>query len=106
MTPGSSPGVTESVRRRTLRVASRKAQALADAELAGFFEHGVAERDVAERQAAMPEQDGLGRVGAAGPEPGDDLAELGVEVGRGELAAVDMAAQRSQPPRRGLAPII
>jgi hypothetical protein len=44
----------------------------------------VAEGDVAEAEAAVPEEDGLRLPLAAGLAAGDDLAELGVQVGLAE----------------------
>src|SRR3546814_518859 len=42
------------------------AQAVADVQPVGFFQHGMAKRDIGQRQAAMPEQDGLVVAFAAG----------------------------------------
>jgi hypothetical protein len=66
----------------------------------------VAERDVGQRQAAMPEQDGLVVALAPRPEPGDDLAELGVEAALVQLAALEHRPQRAEAPRARLAEIV
>ena len=71
-----------------------------------LFEHGVAERDVGERQPAMPEQDGLVVALAAGLQAGDDLAELGMQGRLRQLARVDMRAQRAELAALALAPIV
>ena len=69
-------------------------------------QHGVAERDVAERQAAVPEQDGLVVALAAGLHAGDDLAELGMQRLLAQLAGLDMGAQRAELAALALAPIV
>src|SRR5262249_35979120 len=54
-----------SCRRSQLPALSAERQATADAEPGGLLEQGVAQRDVAEAEAAMPEQVGLTRALAA-----------------------------------------
>src|SRR4029453_17434933 len=85
---------------------SREAQFLADAEPGTLFDHGVGERDVGERQPAMPEEDGFVVALAAGPEAGDDLAHLGMQGLLRQLAGVDMRAQAAERAALALAPIV
>ncbi len=64
------------------------------------------ERDVAEAQAAVPEQDGFVVALAARLQAGDDLAELGVQRLFAELAGFDVGAQRAELAALALAPIV
>src|SRR4051794_13812614 len=66
----------------------------------------MAERDVGEAEAAMPEEDRLvlahaPRLGAA-----DDLAELTMQRRLGELPRLDMGAQGSEHAALALSPIV
>src|SRR5690348_1000216 len=72
------------------RRGSRVAQALPDAETRGLLQHGVAERDIGKREAAVPEENRLVVALAADLGAGDDLADLGVQRRLRELALLDM----------------
>ena len=85
---------------------SSKAQPLAEAQPVRLFQHGMAECDVAQRQAAMPEQDGFVVALAAGLQAGDDLAELGMQGFLAELAGFDVGAQRAELAGLALAPVV
>src|ERR1700677_74283 len=74
---------------------SREAKSLADAQGGGLLEHGVSQRDVAQAQSAMPEQDGLRFAFAARLAAGDDLTELRVQAAFGYLVQIDVRAQRA-----------
>src|SRR5206468_6075094 len=76
------------------------------AEAARLLEHRVPERDVAQAQAAMPEEDSLVVRLAARFVAGDDLSELGVEVVLVEPSAVDVRAQRAEAARPRLTPVV
>src|SRR5579871_2416999 len=78
----AAPGATEYMRAFAMRAAMallREDQLLTEAHAAGLLEHGVAQRDVGDAEAAVPEQDGLAVALAAGLLARDDPAELGVE---------------------------
>src|SRR5947207_15434820 len=67
-------------------------QPLPSAERGGLGQQRVAEGDVGQGQAAVPEQDGLLAVLPARPQARDDLAKLGVQAARGRLARLDVGA--------------
>src|SRR5438046_5901724 len=79
-------------------------QPLADAQLLRLGEHRGAQRDVRQRQPSVPEEIRLVVVLAARLQAGDDLAELGMECGFGELARFDMRAQAAEASRLALSP--
>src|SRR5262245_4946236 len=81
-------------RRPVALLASSIAQPLPDAEPRRFVEHRATQRDIRERQAAVPEQDGLVLSLAPGFLPGDDLAHLGVQRRLRELARLAAATAR------------
>ena len=62
--------------RSSLAVGQRRAHA----ERARLGQHRLTQRDVGDRQPAVPEEDPLVVALAAGPVPADDLAQLGMEV--------------------------
>src|SRR3954452_20501601 len=64
------------------------------------------QRDVAEAQPAMPEQDPLVIRLAAGTLADDDLAELRMERVFFEPAAIDVRAQRAERSRTALPPVV
>src|SRR5260221_9459241 len=72
------------------------AQRLADPQPRRLLEHGVAEGDVGEAEATMPEQDGL--VVARPPRLGtaDDLAELAMQRRLGQFSRLDMGTQATE----------
>ena len=74
----------------------RKPQLLPDAGAGALFQQRVSERDVAEAEAAVPEQDGFVVAFAAGLQAGDDLAQLGVQRLLAELAGFDVGAQGAE----------
>src|SRR5215471_5963720 len=71
-------------------------QPLPSAERGGLGQQRMAEGDVGQGQAPVPEQDGLLVVLAAGPQSRDDLAKLGVQAVRRQLARLDVGAQRAE----------
>ena len=77
-----------------------------DVEKVLFGQQGVAEGDVGQGQAAVPEQDGLPVVFPARPQSRDDLAKLGVQGGRGQLSRLDVGAQCAEPAGGALAPVV
>src|SRR5258708_3587659 len=85
---------------------SREAQFLADAEPRTLFDHGVGERDIGERQSAVPEDDRLVVALAAGFQAGDDLAHLGMQGLLRQLAGVDMGPQAAERTALALAPVV
>src|SRR5262249_51499899 len=85
---------------------SGEPQLLTDSEPGGLLQHGVAEGDVAGRQPAVPEQDRLVVPLTAGLPSGDDLAQLAVTRGLGQLAGVDVGAERAEAPTPDLAPVV
>src|SRR5919199_768573 len=101
-----APGDTAYMRALAMRAMSGEAQALPDAEPRRLLDERVAEGDVAEAQAAVPEQDGLVVALPPGPEPRHDLPHLGVERALAELAGLDMGAQRPETAGLALAPIV
>src|SRR5262249_13160949 len=82
------------------------AELLAAPEPRGLLQERVAERDVAQAEPAVPEQDRLRRRLAAGPGAGDDLAELGVQGLLGQAARLDVRPQRAERPGAALAPVV
>ena len=56
-----------------------KAQPLPEVHALGFLKHEGAQRNIRQRQAAVPEQIGFIIALAAGLETRDDLAELGMQ---------------------------
>ena len=91
-----------------------KRQRLSDPKLVGLGPDGVAEGDIGDAQAAVPEQDRLGILLAPRAAAGDDLAELGTQVALmqavlGSIARVFLRSPKSQGsiltnPRRIKAP--
>src|SRR5262245_2456451 len=86
--------------------ASGEPQLLADAQALALLDHGVGQRDVAERQPAVPEQDGLVVALAAGPEAGNDLAHLGMQCLFRELAGIDVRPEAAERAALALAPVV
>src|SRR6185437_14295595 len=103
----AAPGATAYMRALASKgSAGVEGEALADAETLRLLQHGGAERDIGDAEAAVPEEDRLVLALAPGLPPGDDLAELGMEARLGQLARLDMGAQRPQRPLPALPPII
>src|SRR5829696_2166314 len=63
-----------------------------------LLQHRGTERDIRERQAAVPEQDGLALVLACRLEAGDDLAHLGVQRRLGQLDGAHRAVGHDEGP--------
>ena len=74
--------------------------------LRALFQQRVTQRDVAQREAAVPEQDGFVVALTAGLQAGDDLAQFGVQRLLAELAGFDMGAQGAELASFALAPIV
>src|SRR5712675_1929358 len=85
---------------------SRKSQFLADAEPRALFDHGMGERDVGKRQAAVPEDNRFVVALPAGPQAGHDLAHLGMQGLLRQLAGVDMGPQAAEWTALALAPVV
>src|SRR3546814_7737044 len=81
-------------------------QRLPQAPRGGLLQHRRAQRDVGEREAAVPEQDGLVVALAARLLSRDDLRELAVQSRLRELARLDMGAQRAELAALALAPVV
>src|SRR5919201_393302 len=91
-----SAGSARGRARRASRAGSPVAQHRADAALACPLDEQRAERDVAGREAAVPEEDPLVVPLAAGHAADDDVAELTVERLPRQQPAVDVLAQRAE----------
>src|SRR5499427_7687778 len=91
----------------TVRVApSRVPEPLSRADGGRLGQQRVPERDVRQGQPAVPEQDGLLAGLPAGPQPGDDLPQFGVQGFRGQPAGFDVRAQRPELAAGALAPVV
>ena len=70
----------------------------------GLLQHGVTERDIAQAQAAVPEEDGLQIRLPSAFQAGDDLSQLGVQVlriqGRSAIDRVSLAVSEHRAPAR------
>src|SRR3546814_20969436 len=72
----------------------------------GLLQQGGAQRDVREREAAVPEQDGLVGALAARLLPGHDLAELAVQRRLRQLSRLALGAPRTPLAALALAPVV
>src|SRR5262245_57450402 len=82
------------------------AQSRPDAESLRLPEHRCAQRDIRRRQPAVPEQDRLVVALASRLQPGDDLAELGVECRFGQLAGLDVCTEAAELAGTALSPVV
>src|ERR1700693_3385019 len=80
---------------------SSELQGLADRQGPVFFQHRMAQGDVAYAEPTMPEKDRFLIVLATHSEAGHDLPQFGMQVALGYFPEIDMRAQR--PERQSLA---
>src|SRR5438034_108040 len=93
--------------RRASRSVSPVAENRPDASLLGTLDEECTERNVAGREAAVPEEDPLAAALASRHAPDNDVGELSVQRLLCQQPAIDVLPERAEAvPRAALAPIV